>query len=348
MKDLSLFGYTLPRTAMLAPMAGIADRAYRQLCKRYGAVLVVGEMASVKGLCYSDRKTAELLTCTQEEFPMGVQLFGDDPAFFAKAAKIAAAYHPAFIDINMGCPVHKVVSTGAGSRLMTTPQKAAQIVRACVEAVDLPITVKMRKGYDAQDANAPELARLCEAEGAVAITIHGRTKAQLYQPGADWEIIRKVKQAVSIPVIGNGDVMSAKDAQAMYRQTGCDLVAVARGSYGRPWIFSQITQYLNTGALPPRKKKWRLCWNTSPLSVNTKGSGRECGKGAKSPDFMSRDWPRPAGSGENAAACPPWKTPKLWPGRFSPPKKRNPEKRNCIEWNVLTKQSPGPCKRPIK
>ncbi len=250
MKDLSLFGYTLPRTAMLAPMAGIADRAYRQLCKRYGAVLVVGEMASVKGLCYSDRKTAELLTCTQEEFPMGVQLFGDDPAFFAKAAKIAAAYHPAFIDINMGCPVHKVVSTGAGSRLMTTPQKAAQIVRACVEAVDLPITVKMRKGYDAQDANAPELARLCEAEGAAAITIHGRTKAQLYQPGADWEIIRKVKQAVSIPVIGNGDVMSAKDAQAMYRQTGCDLVAVARGSYGRPWIFSQITQYLNTGTLP--------------------------------------------------------------------------------------------------
>ena len=121
MKNLSLFGITLPRTAMLAPMAGIADRAYRQLCKEYGAVLVVGEMASVKGLCYSDRKTAELLTCTPEEYPMGVQLFGDDPAFFAKAAKIAAQYHPAFIDINMGCPVHKVVSTGAGSRLMTTP-----------------------------------------------------------------------------------------------------------------------------------------------------------------------------------------------------------------------------------
>lgn len=251
MKDLSLFGYTLPRTAMLAPMAGIADRAYRQLCKEYGAVLVVGEMASVKGLCYSDRKTAELLTCTDQEYPMGVQLFGDDPAFFAKAAKIAAQYHPAFIDINMGCPVHKVVSTGAGSRLMTTPEKAAQIVRACVEAVDIPITVKMRKGYHAEDANAPELAKLCEAEGAAAITIHGRTKAQLYQPGADWEIIKQVKQAVSIPVIGNGDVMCAQDAAKMYRQTGCDLVAVARGSYGRPWIFSEITQYLNTGTLPP-------------------------------------------------------------------------------------------------
>lgn len=250
MKDLSLFGITLPRTAMLAPMAGIADRAYRQLCKEYGAVLVVGEMASVKGLCYSDRKTAELLTCTDQEYPMGVQLFGDDPAFFAKAAKIAAQYHPAFIDINMGCPVHKVVSTGAGSRLMTTPEKAAQIVRACVEAVDIPITVKMRKGYHAEDANAPELAKLCEAEGAAAITIHGRTKAQLYQPGADWEIIKQVKQAVSIPVIGNGDVMCAQDAAEMYRQTGCDLVAVARGSYGRPWIFSEITQYLNTGALP--------------------------------------------------------------------------------------------------
>lgn len=251
MKDLSLFGITLPRTAMLAPMAGIADRAYRQLCKEYGAVLVVGEMASVKGLCYSDRKTAELLTCTDQEYPMGVQLFGDDPAIFAKAAKIAAQYHPAFIDINMGCPVHKVVSTGAGSRLMTTPEKAAQIVRACVEAVDIPITVKMRKGYHAEDANAPELAKLCEAEGAAAITIHGRTKAQLYQPGADWEIIKQVKQAVSIPVIGNGDVMCAQDAEKMYRQTGCDLVAVARGSYGRPWIFSEITQYLNTGALPP-------------------------------------------------------------------------------------------------
>lgn len=250
MKDLSLFGITLPRTAMLAPMAGIADRAYRQLCKEYGAVLVVGEMASVKGLCYSDRKTAELLTCTDQEYPMGVQLFGDDPAFFAKAAKIAAQYHPAFIDINMGCPVHKVVSTGAGSRLMTTPEKAAQIVRACVEAVDIPITVKMRKGYHAEDANAPELAKLCEAEGAAAITIHGRTKAQLYQPGADWEIIKQVKQAVSIPVIGNGDVMCAQDAAEMYRQTGCDLVAVARGSYGRPWIFSEITQYLNTGTLP--------------------------------------------------------------------------------------------------
>ena len=251
MNQLSLFGYTIPRTAMLAPMAGIADRAYRQLCKEYGAVLVVGEMASVKGLCYSDRKTAELLTCTQKEFPMGVQLFGDDPAFFAKAAKIAAQYHPAFIDINMGCPVHKVVSTGAGSRLMTTPEKAAQIVRACVEAVDIPITVKMRKGYNAEDANAPQLAKLCQEEGAAAITIHGRTKAQLYQPGADWDIIKQVKQAVSIPVIGNGDVMSAQDAAQMYRQTGCDLVAVARGSYGRPWIFSEITQYLQTGTLPP-------------------------------------------------------------------------------------------------
>lgn len=134
---------------------------------------------------------------------------------------------------------------------MTTPEKAAQIVRACVEAVDIPITVKMRKGYNAEDANAPQLAKLCQEEGASAITIHGRTKAQLYQPGADWDIIKQVKQAVSIPVIGNGDVMSAQDAAQMYCQTGCDLVAVARGSYGRPWIFSEITQYLQTGTLPP-------------------------------------------------------------------------------------------------
>lgn len=288
MNQLSLFGYTIPRTAMLAPMAGIADRAYRQLCKEYGAVLVVGEMASVKGLCYSDRKTAELLTCTQEEFPMGVQLFGDDPAFFAKAAKIAAQYHPAFIDINMGCPVHKVVSTGAGSRLMTTPEKAAQIVRACVEAVDIPITVKMRKGYNAEDANAPQLAKLCQEEGAAAITIHGRTKAQLYQPGADWDIIKQVKQAVSIPVIGNGDVMSAQDAAQMYRQTGCDLVAVARGSYGRPWIFSEITQYLQTGTLPPEpspEKKMEVMLRHLSLICTYKGERAGMREGRKIAGF---------------------------------------------------------------
>ena len=240
----------LPRTAILAPMAGVADRAYRLLCRSFGAAATVSEMVSVKGLCYGDKGSAELCTITEPERPMGLQLFGSEPEFVGKAAALVQQYEPDWIDINMGCPVHKVVSTGAGSRLMTTPEKAAQIVRACVEAVDIPITVKMRKGYHAEDANAPELAKLCEAEGAAAITIHGRTKAQLYQPGADWEIIKQVKQAVSIPVIGNGDVMCAQDAAEMYRQTGCDLVAVARGSYGRPWIFSEITQYLNTGALP--------------------------------------------------------------------------------------------------
>lgn len=244
-------GLELSSPFFLAPLAGFTDAGFRALALDSGAALVFTEMVSAKGMMYGSPGTDALLYTEDGTAPLtAVQLFGSDPEAMFKAASDPRLAPFPFIDINMGCPVHKVVSTGAGSRLMTTPEKAAQIVRACVEAVDIPITVKMRKGYHAEDANAPELAKLCEAEGAAAITIHGRTKAQLYQPGTDWEIIKQVKQAVSIPVIGNGDVMCAQDAAEMYRQTGCDLVAVARGSYGRPWIFSEITQYLNTGTLP--------------------------------------------------------------------------------------------------
>lgn len=244
---------SIKRTAALAPMASVADKAYRYMCKKYGASLVVGEMASAKGLCYSDRKTAELLSVTAAEFPMAIQLFGSEPEFMAKACKIAEQYEPQFIDINMGCPVPKVVSTGAGSALMKTPQLAADIVKACVDATAIPITVKIRKGFDDSCINAVELAQMLEQAGASAITVHGRTRKQMYQPPVDIDIIRQVKQAVTIPVIGNGDITTPETAKQMYEKTGCDLIMVGRGSYGRPWIFEEIETYLETNTRLPEK-----------------------------------------------------------------------------------------------
>lgn len=234
-------------------MASVADRAYRVMCKKYGASLLIGELASAKGLCYSDRKTAELLQVTDFERPMGVQLFGDDPQFFAKACKIAAKFEPEFIDINMGCPVPKVVNIGAGSALLKTPKKAYEIVSACIDAVDLPITVKMRKGYEKDHDVAVEFASLMETAGASLITVHGRTRSQMYAPSADWDCIKAVKQAVCVPVIGNGDVTSPQLAKEMYDYTGCDLVMIGRGSYGRPWIFEEVSHYLQTGTMLPEK-----------------------------------------------------------------------------------------------
>lgn len=244
---------SIKRTAALAPMASVADKAYRYMCKKYGASLVVGEMASAKGLCYSDRKTAELLSVTAAEFPMAIQLFGSEPEFMAKACKIAEQYEPQFIDINMGCPVPKVVSTGAGSALMKAPQLAADIVKACVDATAIPITVKIRKGFDDSCINAVELAQMLEQAGASAITVHGRTRKQMYQPPVDIDIIRQVKQAVTIPVIGNGDITTPETAKQMYEKTGCDLIMVGRGSYGRPWIFEEIETYLETNTRLPEK-----------------------------------------------------------------------------------------------
>lgn len=263
--------------AALAPMAGVADTAFRTVCRRFGACYVVGEMASSKGLCMSDRKTAELLAVSEAERPMAVQIFGDDPQIMAEAAKIAQQFGPDIIDINMGCPAPKVAMNGGGSALLKNPQLAGRIIEQVVKAVDIPVTVKIRKGWDDNSVNAVEVARIAEQSGAAAITVHGRTREQMYRPPADLEIIKKVKQAVKIPVIGNGDIFTPEAAKRMYDETGVDLVMVGRGALGSPWIFSQINQYMETGSYSPApdvEKRMEIMLEHVRLICENKGEYR--------------------------------------------------------------------------
>ena len=251
MEYLQIGNVKIKKTAALAPMAGVADYAFRKVAKEYGAAYVVSEMASCKGMVYSDRKTAELLTVTDFERPMAVQLFGCEPEFVAPAVKIAEGFNPDIIDINSGCPVPKVAGNGSGSALMKNPKLFAEMITAAVKATSLPVTVKIRKGWDENSVNAVEIAKIAEECGAAAVAVHGRTKTQMYSGTADWDIIAAVKQAVKIPVIGNGDVDTPEKCAQMYKYTGCDLVMIGRGACGKPWLFREIEQYFSGEEITP-------------------------------------------------------------------------------------------------
>ena len=248
---MKLGNLEITEKASLAPLAGVADRAFRELCRGYGAAYTVCEMASAKGISLGDKKSAELLSLTETERPAGSQIFGNSPETMAIAAKKALEYNPDFIDINMGCPAPKVASSGGGALLMKDPVLAASIVKAVAEVSTVPVTVKMRSGWDDNNINAVALAKRCEDAGAAAITVHGRTKVQMYAPPVNTDIIRQVKQAVSIPVIGNGDVVDGLSAARLMEETGCDMVMVGRGALGRPWVFSQINAYLDHEVILP-------------------------------------------------------------------------------------------------
>lgn len=251
MEYIDIGGVKIEKTAALAPMASVADKSYRLLCKEFGAAYLVSEMISSKGMVYGDKKTARLCEIEPEERPYALQLFGEEAYFMGKAAYMLNECRPDIIDINMGCPVPKIVGNGSGSALMKDPERAFEITKEVVRNANCPVTVKFRAGWDDEHINAVEFAKVIEQAGAAAVTVHGRTRMQFYSGKADRDIIRQVKQAVSIPVFGNGDVRDGETCKRMYEQTGCDLVMLARGSYGRPWVFREIRHFLETGAPLP-------------------------------------------------------------------------------------------------
>ena len=242
----------LENNVFLAPMAGITDRPFRTLCHEMGSGLVYSEMVSAKGIYYNNENTKQLLDIGEEEMPAALQLFGSEPEIMGAMGKKIEGINAGIIDINMGCPVPKVVKNGEGSALMKTPELAGKIIKALVEMQKKPVTIKIRKGFDDTCINAVEMAQIAEENGASAVAVHGRTREQYYSGKADWDIIKKVKKAVSIPVIGNGDIFKPQDAADMLEYTGCDAVMIARGAQGNPWIFAQILHYFKTGEELPK------------------------------------------------------------------------------------------------
>lgn len=252
MKTLQIGNVTLENNLVLGPMAGVTDLPFRLLCKEQGAGLLCMEMVSAKGIYYNNKNTEQLLAIDEREHPVSLQIFGSDPEIMSEMAKKIEERPFDILDINMGCPVPKVVNNGDGSALMKNPVLAGKIIEKTARAIKKPVTVKIRKGFDDAHINAVEMAKVAEASGAAAIAVHGRTREQYYSGRADWDIIRQVKEAVKIPVIGNGDILTPEDAIRMEEQTGCDGFMIARGAQGNPWIFAQILHYFKTGEHLPK------------------------------------------------------------------------------------------------
>ena len=255
MRKLKIGNVELDNPYILAPMAGVTDLPFRLLCREQGAGLLCMEMVSAKAIQYNNKNTKALLEIHPEERPVSLQLFGSEPDVISEIAKRIEELPFAILDINMGCPVPKIVKNGEGSALMKNPKLVYEIVSKTVKAIEKPVTVKIRKGFDDTCVNAVEIAKIIEEAGAAAVAVHGRTREQYYSGKADWDIIRQVKEAVSIPVIGNGDVVSGESAIAIQKETGCDGVMIGRGSQGNPWIFSELLEYEKTGVMPERSDK---------------------------------------------------------------------------------------------
>ena len=264
----------LANNVFLAPMAGITDMAYRAICKQFGCGLTYTEMVSAKGLYYKSENTKELMALAPTEQPAAIQIFGSDPDILASIAAEVQAAGADIIDINMGCPTPKIIKNGDGSALMQRPELVAEIVKKVTAAVAVPVTVKIRKGWDENSINAVEIALAAEENGAKAVTVHGRTREQFYTGKADWEIIKRVKQALSIPVIGNGDVVSPEAAKEMLELTGCDAIMIGRGAEGNPWIFKRVIEYLSSGILlpePSNKEKIEMALYHLKQTIEQKG-----------------------------------------------------------------------------